>query len=97
MVLTKLEQKHIEYMEENFHDELNEYIQGEIDRALTYNDDIWDELRHRVSPLDLLEGKYTMEDFLLELFEEKYNQDDIWFELYNEYLTLEQQREIEAL
>lgn len=73
MLLHDLVIKYSDEIKDHFNDELSEHINNCMDADLIYYSDQWEALQRFTNPMDLLNGKYTMDDF--------------WDDLYNEYMS----------
>ena len=90
--------KQIEFIKENYTDEIDEIIHEEIDRDLIYYADIEKAVNRFSNILDVLKGDYTLEDLFNDLYNEYYNDDFEYIaELLYDGLSEEEQQEIDRL
>lgn len=90
----------LQFIKDNHNDKVVETINHEIDCALTYESDIKRLTFEHANVMDLLNGKFTINDLWEIMFEECYfdleNFDEIAEMVYND-LTQEEKNEIDNL
>jgi uncharacterized protein Yka (UPF0111/DUF47 family) len=96
--MKKFNEEQMEFIKENYPEEVDELVNYEIDRSLIYYSDIEEYVRQFSNIVDVLNGNYTMDD----LYSDVYNDilenefDDIAEEIYDN-LDDEEKQEIDEL
>ena len=90
-------QEQINYIRENFSNELTDYINEKIDNELIYYTDIEEHVNRFSNIVEVLRGEYTMNNLCDDLYEEFHEDDDTYKEFYDEYLDEEQQLEVDEV
>ena len=88
----------IEFIKENYGDEVREQVDYAVDSALIYYSDIEDYVRQFSNITDVLRGDYTMDNLYEDVYNDIYENefDDIAEEIYIN-LDSEEQQEIDDL
>lgn len=88
----------MEFIKENHADLVDEIINGKIDNDLIYYSDIEEAANRFSNIVDILNGKYTMQDLIEDLYCEYHgeNFEDVASDVYDE-LSEEEQEEIDSL
>jgi len=71
-------------IENVLYDELHEYINNEIDRLLIYYSDIEEAVNEFSNIVEVLQGRYTMNDLYEDMHNELYKDDDTIIDFINE-------------
>ena len=92
--MTTLTNNQIEYIKDNFDNEVYDAINEMIDNELIYDSDIKEHVFKFTSITALLNGEYSMDDLAEDLYNEYYNNDDTFIEIFDSYLDTYQQQEV---
>ena len=85
--MEKLTKNQIYFLSDHYTEELQEYINDTLDRDLIYNSDIYAKVTQFSNIVDVLQGKYTMDDLLEDLTQEYYEDEDLYLDFCNECLN----------
>jgi len=96
--MKKFNNEQIEFIKENYEDKVNEFVSYAVDNALIYYSDIEDYVRQFSNIIDVLNGRYTMDNLFDDVYNDIYENefDDIVEEIYDE-LDSEEQQKIDEL
>jgi len=88
----------IEFIKENHANLIDEIINDKIDLDFTYYSDIEEAANRFSNIVEILNGKYTMQDLIEDLYDEYHgeNFEDVASDVYDE-LSEEEQEEIDSL
>lgn len=92
--MATLTNNQIEYIKDNFDNEVYDAITCMIDNELIYDSDIKEHVFKFTSITDLLNGEYRMSDLIDDLYNDFYNDDDTFIEIFDSYLDTYQQQEV---
>lgn len=92
--MTTLTNNQIEYIKDNFDNEVYDAINEMIDNELIYDSDIKEHVFKFTSITALLNGEYSMQELYEDLYDEFYNDDDTFIEIFDSYLDTNQQQEV---
>lgn len=82
----RLTDDQVDFIKNEFNDKFHDAISDKIDTELIYDQDITEWLNEFTTILDVLNGKYTMDDLYSDMFDYFYNDDDFILEFINDYL-----------
>lgn len=96
--MKKFNNKQLEFIKENYTEEINELINYEIDKRLIYYDDIEEYVRQFSNIVDVLIGRYAMDDLCNDIYNDILENEFEYIaeELYNN-LDDEERRKIDEL
>lgn len=92
--MTTLTNNQIEYIKDNFDNEVFDAISNMLDSELIYDSDIAKHVMSFTSMSAVLNGEYSMTDLWDDLYNEYYNNDDTFNEIFEYYLDTYQQQEV---
>jgi hypothetical protein len=75
-----------EAIENVLYDELHEYINNEIDRLLIYYSDIEEAVNEFSNIVEVLQGRYTMDNLYEDMYQKLYEDDDTLKDFINDLI-----------
>lgn len=92
--MTTLTRNQIEYIKDNFDNEVFDAISNMLDSELIYDSDIKEHVFKFTSITALLNGEYSMSELWDDLYNDFYDDYDTFIEIFDYYLDTYQQQEV---